>query len=163
MEQKQLVYAKLKEMNIDFQTIEHPAVYTIEEMKALDFPAHATIAKNLFLRNGNGKEHYLLVVEEEQEIDLKEVKTMIASSRLSFASEERLEKYLGLTKGAVSPFGLLNDKQSDVTVYVDSHLKEANVIGLHPNDNTATVFITFEQLLQFIKESNHEIHQLNFD
>lgn len=162
MEQKQLVYAKLEEMNIDFQRIEHPAVYTIEEMKALDFPADSTVAKNLFLRNGNGKEHYLLVLEEDQNIDLKEVKTMIASSRLSFASEERLEKYLGLAQGAVSPFGLLNDKQNDVTVYVDSHLKDANVIGLHPNDNTATVFITFEQLLQFIKETKHEIHQLNF-
>ncbi len=162
MEQKQLVYANLNEINIDFQAIEHPAVYTIEEMKTLDFPAHTTVAKNLFLRNGNGKEHYLLIVEEDQNIDLKEVKAMIASSRLSFASEERLEKYLGLTKGAVSPFGLLNDKQNEVTVYVDNQLKEANVIGFHPNDNTATVFITFEQLLQFIKATNHEVHQLNF-
>jgi len=138
-------------------------VYTIDEMKELDFPPQATIAKNLFLRNGNGKEHYLLIVEEDQDVDLKKVKELIGSSRLSFASEERLQKYLGLAKGAVSPFGLLNDTQNAVKVYIDSHLKQADTIGLHPNDNTATVFITFEQLLQFIKETNHEIHQLNFD
>lgn len=138
-------------------------MYTIDEMKELDFPPQATIAKNLFLRNGNGKEHYLLIVEEDQDVDLKKVKELIGSSRLSFASEERLQKYLGLAKGAVSPFGLLNDTQNAVKVYIDSHLKQADTIGLHPNDNTATVFITFEQLLQFIKETNHEIHQLNFD
>ncbi|HHV11560.1 MAG TPA: prolyl-tRNA synthetase associated domain-containing protein [Clostridiales bacterium] len=162
MSKKQLVYDKLADMGIPFQTVEHVAVFTIEEMQILDFPPHLKIAKNLFLRDAKGKRHFLVVVDAQQEVNLKHLEKVLNSTKLSFASEERLQTYLGLTKGAVSPFGLLNDTDNHVEVYFDKKLREGSAIGIHPNDNTATVFITFENLLKFIEAIGHQVKLIDF-
>ncbi|WMC92361.1 prolyl-tRNA synthetase associated domain-containing protein [Kineothrix sp. MB12-C1] len=154
---KQLVYDKLTALDIPFQTMEHPAVFTIEEMHALEFPPNARIAKNLFLRDAKGKRHFLLVVDSEQSVNLKQLENVLNCTKLSFASEERLQKYLGLTKGSVTPFGLLNDTDNHVEVFFDKKLQESDSVGVHPNDNTATVLITFDYLLKFIETSGHQV------
>lgn len=162
MSQKQLVYDTLEKMNIPFEKVEHTAVYTIEEMQKLGFPAGATVAKNLFLRDAKGKRHFLIVVGAEQPVNLKYLEEPLQSTKLSFASEERLQKHLGLAKGSVSPFGLLNDAEQWVEFYLDEKLLAHQVIGVHPNDNTATVFISPENLLQFVGATGHELHSIRF-
>ena len=103
------IYDLLNAKNIPFTCTEHRPVYSMEELDALEMPADAVICKNLFLRNSNGKQHFLLTVPAATPVDLKELAVKLASSRLSFASAERLEKYLKLQSGLVSPFGLLKD------------------------------------------------------
>ena len=98
------IYDLLNAKNIPFTCTEHRPVYSMEEFDVLDIPANAVICKNLFLRNSNGKQHFLLTVPAATPVDLKELAVKLASSRLSFASAERLEKYLGLQSGLVSPF-----------------------------------------------------------
>lgn len=162
MNQKQLVYDTLTGMKIPFQSIEHRAVFTVEEMQSLNFPAGSRIAKNLFLRDAKGKRHFLVVADADQPVDLKQMEQVLASAKLSFASEERLQKHLGLTKGSVSPFGLINDRACSVEVYLDEKLQGADRVAVHPNDNTATVFITFDDLLQFISSTEHKVNLINF-
>lgn len=162
MNEKQIVCNVLTDMEISFQLVEHQAVFTIEEMSQLAFPPNTIIAKNLFLRDAKGKRHFLVVADTKQKIDLKQMETMLGCKRLSFASEERLEKYLGLTKGAVSPFGLLNDINHDVEVYLDKKLKSAEIIGVHPNDNTATVLLAFDDLIKFVSSTNHKANLVDF-
>lgn len=157
MDKKKLVYDKLIDMNIPFQAVEHAAVYTIEEMQMLDFPPKSRIAKNLFLRDAKGKRHFLVVADAEHEVNLKQLETVLNCTKLSFASEERLQTHLGLAKGAVSPFGLLNDTANHVEFYLDKKLREGDTMGIHPNDNTATVFITFDNLLKFIGAIGHPV------
>lgn len=106
---KNNIYDLLNAKNIPFTCTEHRPVYSMEELDALEMPADVVICKNLFLRNSNGKQHFLLTVPTATPVDLKELAVKLASSRLSFASAERLEKYLKLQSGLVSPFGLLND------------------------------------------------------
>lgn len=113
------IYDLLNAKNIPFTCTEHRPVYSMEEFDVLDIPANAVICKNLFLRNSNGKQHFLLTVPAATPVDLKELAVKLASSRLSFASAERLEKYLGLQSGLVSPFGLLNDTSKSV-IFVSS-------------------------------------------
>ena len=103
------IYDLLNAKNIQFTCTEHRPVYSMEELDALEMPADAVICKNLFLRNSNGKQHFLLTVPAATPVDLKQLAASLGSSRLSFASAERLEKYLKLQSGLVSPFGLLND------------------------------------------------------
>ena len=160
MEQKQLVYDKLSEMKIPYNAIEHEAVFTIEEMKKLDFPEGCAVAKNLFLRDAKGKRHFLLATHHDQSIDLKSLGEKFGSTKLSFASDERLSKYLGVTKGAVSPLGLLNDSESAVEFYIDEALRSCNMLGVHPNDNTATVFIDCSDLIKLIQSTNHKVNFL---
>lgn len=162
MEQKQFVYNKLSEMEIPYTAIEHSAVYTIEEMKKLDFPENCTVAKNLFLRDAKGKRHFLLATYHDQPIDLKALEEKFGSTKLSFASDERLLKYLGVTKGAVSPLGLLNDVEQGVEFYIDESLRGCPMLGIHPNDNTATVFLSCDNLVKLLKLTNHETNFIKF-
>lgn len=158
---KEKVLNRLNELNIDYEIINHPPVYTIEEVISLNLEEKGEIAKNLFLKNSNGKTHYLVVLKGDKKADLKAIRSQINSSALSFASEERLMKYLGLQKGAVTPLGVINDEDSCVKVVIDNDLKNEKIIGVHPNVNTATIWIAYEDLENFIKESNNEILYVN--
>ena len=72
------------------------------------------------------------------------------AGNLSFASEERLEKYLGLKQGSVSPFGLMNDTDHAVEFFIDKNLSKCKSLGIHPLENTATVFLSFKDLDKFL-------------
>lgn len=149
---KNSIYALLNNKHIHFTYTEHQPVYSMEELDALAIPASAVICKNLFLRNSSGKQHFLLTVPATTPVDLKQLAAKLASSRLSFASAELLEKYLGLQSGLVSPFGLLNDTSKSVIFVSSQDLPPATIIGIHPNDNTATVWLTFGDLLSLLSE-----------
>ncbi len=152
MDKKQAVYKLLDERNIVFEAVEHPAVYTIEEMDALTLPHPEAVVKNLFLRDAKGKRHFLVVMDKNKSADLKRLRDEIGCTALSFASEERLAKYLALTKGEVTPFGVLNDEERAVEVFFDRDLENRPLLGVHPNDNTATVFVSFAGLWRVLKE-----------
>lgn len=154
---KNSIYALLNNKHIHFTYTEHRPVYSMEELDALKMPADAVICKNLFLRNSNGKQHFLLTVHAATPIDLKQLATSLDSSRLSFASAERLEKYLRLQSGLVSPFGLLNDTSKSIIFVSSKNLPSSAIIGIHPNDNTATVWLTFGDLLSLLSELKVEV------
>jgi Ala-tRNA(Pro) deacylase len=146
---------KLKEMNITYTMEEHPAVYTIEEMENLGICED--VVKNLFLRDAKGTRHFLVVLPKDKQADIKKISEQIGSSRLSFASEERLGRYLKLTPGSVSPLGILNDADASVEVVFDKALKGQKRVGVHPNDNTATVWLSFDDLQGIIKRNGNMI------
>ena len=161
MDRKESILNKLDELNIPYEIINHPPVYTIKEMEDLNLNKKGHIVKNLFLKNSNGKKHYLVVLKGDKKADLKSIRSQINSTALSFASEERLEKHLGLLKGAVTPLGIINDNDHSVNVVLDEDLKNEKIIGVHPNVNTATVFITFDDLLKFINTFGNEVFYVN--
>ncbi|WP_455540157.1 prolyl-tRNA synthetase associated domain-containing protein [Terrisporobacter sp.] len=161
MDKREKVLNKLNELEIKYKLIDHPPVYTIDAMDELNLSEHGHIVKNLFLKNSNGKKHYLVVLKGDKKADLKSIKSQINSTSLSFASEERLEKYLGLLKGAVTPLGIINDEDHCVCIVLDKDLKNEEFIGIHPNVNTATVFISYNDLLKFINTFGNKIFYVN--
>ena len=118
------------------------------------------VCKNLFMRDFKGKNHFLLSVPGEKKVDLKSVSEKIGSSKLSFGSAERLMKYLGVEQGSVSPLGILNDESKSVVMVFDSDLK-GKAIGIHPNDNTSTLWIDFDVLCDLITEHGNDIMLIN--
>ena len=154
---KQEIYEFLTAKGIDFEKLEHDAVYTIEEMEKAGITAKGTVCKNLFLRDAKGKNHFLVTVPEEKRIDLKILAEQLGSTKLSFASAERLSKYLGVGQGCVSPLGILNDESKSVTVVFDKDLQFNNAVGIHPNDNTASIWITFDSINTIIKEHGNKV------
>lgn len=160
MKGKEEVTSLLDTMGIRYEMVEHEPVYTIADMQELGLDKAGKIPKNLFLRNANGKEHYLLVMENDRETDLGAIKDMIGSTRLSFASEQRLEKYLGLAKGAVTPFGVINDVNREVKVIFDKGLKDGEVIGVHPNTNTATIYLSLKDLKSVVVKNGNEVSSI---
>lgn len=161
MDVKQQVYDKLDELGITYEVDEHPAAFTIEEVDRLGIFDKGTGCKNLFLRDGSGKRHFLLVAPEHKEVDLKSVREQIGSSRLSFGSAERLERCLKLTQGSVSPFGILNDSEGNVELIFDRDLIGDEKVGFHPNINTATVWLKFEDLLKVIEDNGNNVMYVN--
>jgi Ala-tRNA(Pro) deacylase len=149
--ERDLVFDKLDELKIKYSVIEHPPVYTIEEMDTLGIFDGVNICKNLFVRNDKGDKHYLIVVCKSKQANLKEISAKIPESRLSFASEERLQKYFRLKKGEVTPLGIINDEEHSVIIILDNDLDCKKPLGVHPNDNTATVVLSFYDLIKYIK------------
>ena len=161
MDKKEKVLKKLDELNINYKLIDHPPVYTIEAMEELKLDENGHVVKNLFLKNSNGKKHYLVVLKGDKKADLKSIKSQINSTALSFASEERLEKHLGLLKGALTPLGIINDEEHLVNVVLDRDLQNEKMLGFHPNVNTSTVFMSYNDLIKFINTFGNEIFYVN--
>jgi Ala-tRNA(Pro) deacylase len=144
------LYAALTDLGIAWVRHEHPPVFTVEEAERHWSEVRGAHCKNLFLRNKKGNHHYLVVIESSKQADLRRLNTLLDEDRLSFASPERLKRFLGLDPGAVSPFGLLNDAGREVVVVLDQDLRGAETVNFHPNVNTATVGISYGDLERFI-------------
>ena len=144
------VLDRLLSLGIPYERYEHPPVPTVEEAAQHWAGIDAAHCKNLFLRNQKGNRHYLVIIMHTKRADLRAVANQIGDGKLSFASPERLKTYLGVTPGAVSPAGLINDREHHVRVFLDRDLKNVSRISFHPNVNTATVTVAvadFQRLL----------------
>lgn len=160
--QKQRVYDALDKMKIKYEVVEHEPVHTMEDMDRLGLPEKGTLCKNLFLRDSKGKRHFLVTADEKTKVDLKDLGRKLGAGSLSFASEDRLEKYLGLKQGSVSPFGLMNDADHQVEFFIDKSLSRCKSLGIHPMDNTATVFLSFKDLDKFLWNLDVDVIQVKF-
>lgn len=150
----------LDKLQISYETHHHPPVYTVEQAEEHWKSIKGTHCKNLFVRNKKGKRHYLVILESRKRADLRDLNSQLGEDRLSFASPERLNRYLGLEPGAVSPFGLINDRDKAVRVVLDKDLKEAEWVSFHPNVNTATVTITFKDFEKYLEWCGNSIRSL---
>ena len=154
------IYQYLTENNIWHEITQHEAVYNMEELKAVELPYPEWDAKNLFVRDDKKRNYYLITVKGEKRVDLKEFRKQNGLRNLSFASEADLMEYMRLIPGAVSPLGLLNDPEHQVQFYLDAELA-GNKIGVHPNDNTATVWMETNDLIKLIQNNGNEVHVVN--
>lgn len=151
------VYHALDRLGISYQRYEHPPVFTAEEAAAHWADIPATRVKNLFLRNKKGDRHYLVILEIGKQVDLRQLVRILGDDRLSFGSPERLMTHLGLTPGAVSPFGLLSDSSHRVQVVLDGDLRSSERLIFHPNVNTASVTISFADLQRFLAAQGNPV------
>ena len=149
-DQKKRVYDALDKLKIKYEVVEHEPVHTMEDMDKLGLPEKGTLCKNLFLRDSEGKRDFLVTCDEKKKVDLKSLGRQLGAGNLSFASEERLEKYLGVKQGSVTPFGLMNDTDHAVEFFIDKDLSKCKSMGIHPLENTATVFLSFKDLDKFL-------------
>ena len=140
--QKVDVYHYLDSRNIWHEITEHEAVYSMGELSSVTLPYPEADAKNLFVRDDKKQKYYLITVKGDKRVDLKAFRQRNHTRPLSFAAPEELRMMLGLVPGSVSPFGLLHDEQGRVEFFLDRAFLEApGLIGIHPNDNTATVWL----------------------
>ena len=153
---KQEIYDYLQKEKIAFEVTEHGAVYTMEQAVRLQLPYPEAEAKNLFVRDDKREHYYLITVKGDKRIDLKSFRQRNATRRLSFASPEELYQYLGLLPGAVTPLGLLNDGENKVKLYLDEEFADG-IIGVHPNDNTATVWLKTADLVAIFRARGQEV------
>jgi Ala-tRNA(Pro) deacylase len=166
------VHTFLENNSIEFVNHTHPPLPTIE--LALEFwkEIDSTHCKNLFFRNHKGNRHYLVVFECHKELSIHTLEKSLRQGKLSFASQERMERCLGLLPGSVSPFGLINDMNLTdeagnpkegvaakelfenghrVKLFLDQDLKTAERLSFHPCDNTASTVVSNDDFLRFLE------------
>jgi Uncharacterized conserved protein len=151
IEKRQKVFDHLGQLGIEYSVTEHPAVFSIDEMRGLGIIAKGEVCKNLFLRDAAGKRHFLVILPHDKTVSMKTLQQKLDTTRLSFASHERLALYLKLAQGEVTPFGILNDGNRNVELIVDASLAANPCLGVHPNDNTATLWISFNDLYRAVE------------
>lgn len=148
------VYEILKALDINYEEIEHRAVYTIEEALKENIPDRikGVECKNLFVKGK--KKFYLIFLEASKRANLKQLALIVGEPKLSFASEVDLQQILGLEVGSVTPLGIINDVNNEVTLLLDKSLK-SSIVLVHPNVNTKTLAIKFDDLLKIMDYTNH--------
>ncbi len=147
--QKEL-YDLLDKLSIQFEYHEHPPLATIEDAKIHWKDYNSARCKNIFFRNHKGDRHYLVILEHLRQLNIRDLEKRLRQGKLTFASDKRLKKYLGLEPGSVSPFGLINDRENHVHLFIDEKLNEADRLAFHPNLNTASLVISKSDLLKFL-------------
>lgn len=150
----------LRDMGIEFERTEHPAVYNMAELAQISIPHPEADAKNLFVRDDKKRQYYLITVRGDKRVDLKEFRRAQGTRPLSFASAEELSSILGLIPGAVTPLGVLNDEARRVKVFLDRAFA-GGLVGVHPNDNTATLWLRAEDLIRVVREHGNEIEYID--
>ena len=158
---KAAVLSLLAQKQIAYRIVEHERVFTSKEGKALGLPNGERVAKNLFLRDDKKQQYYLAVVQQNCRLNLKALRARLGSRPLTFASEEDLMRLLGLSKGAVTPLGVLHDEAGRVQVLLGEYFLDGQ-IGVHPNENTATVWLDAADLAALLAEYAHPVSWLNF-
>ena len=150
------LYQLLDELHIAYEYIEHPPAPTIEIAKQYWAGHDAQHCKNLFFRNHKGNRHYLVILNCDRDMAIHDIEKQLHQGKLSFASEVRMDKYLGVKPGSVTPFGLINDTEHHVTVFLDHTLQQAEKLSFHPCINTASLIIKREDLIKFFDYCGNE-------
>lgn len=154
---KQEVYEFLQAKGVTYEVTEHKAVYNMDELAEVELPYPEADAKNLFVRDDKKSSYYLITVRGSKRVDLQEFRKAYGTRRLSFASAEDLVRLLGLFPGSVTPLGLLNNTERNVKLFLDSDFADDDLIGVHPNENTATVWLKAGDLVRLIREHGNEV------
>ena len=145
------LYKILDELGIQYDYYAHPPVPTIELARQYWKNIRATHCKNLFFRNHKGNRHYLVIIEHEHDLVIRDLEQRLKQGKLSFASDERMMRYLGLTPGSVSPYGLIHDQNHHVHLFLDQNLRKSDKISFHPCINTASLVVSFGDFEKFLK------------
>ena len=144
------VYAVLNELAISYERFEHDAAMTMADCSVFDAGKQAAHCKNLFLTNRQGTRFYLMLVVGDKPFQTSRISHQLGVSRLSFGTAEQLMETLGVTPGAVTPMGLIQDTQHQVHVLLDRDIAGWGEIIVHPNVNTASIVLKTADLLRLI-------------
>ncbi|MFM2477593.1 YbaK/EbsC family protein [Celerinatantimonas sp. MCCC 1A17872] len=156
LEKRQCIADALARLNITYQCYEHPPLDNCHRADELALVRSGQRIKTLFLQDNPGKRHFLLVVPAHTQVNLKQLASDNQTKRLGFASARRLQKYLNLTPGSVSPLGLIFDKDQKVELWIEQNLwHDAKALQCHPGDNRQTWVIDKSDLERFFHWTEH--------
>ncbi len=149
----------LKELNVEYELVQHNAVYTIEEAELEPALTGRTEIKNLFIQDDKGKRQYLVMMPGHKKLDMKTLATDLDEKKIRFCSSEKVESMLGVKPGSVSLFCCLNPNSHHVKVILDKQLLSLPELGMHPIINTATIFIHPKDI-HIILEKLHQEYKM---
>jgi len=156
------LYQLLSELDISYTLYKHPPAPTIEIARQYWKNIPTAHCRNIFFRNHKGNRHYLVVIEHLNELPIHQLEKRLKQGKLTFASPERMMRYLGVSPGSVSPYGLINDATHHVHLFIDEMLKSAETISFHPLVNTVSISTRFDDFVRFLEWTGNTYEFINF-
>ena len=151
MDAYQQVANTLQELEITFDVVEHPPVFTTEQADSYIEGMEGVRTKSMFLTNRKKTQYYLLIMDDQKSLDMDLFKDLVSANRIRMASADSLYEKMQLPAGTVSPFGLLNNEEKDILVYFDKDIVSEDIMTFHPNTNEQTIFIKSKDLFRFLE------------
>ena len=158
MDAYQQVANKLQELGITFDVVEHPPAFTTEQADSYIEGMEGVRTKTMFLTNKKKTQYYLLIMDDSKRLDMLRFKEIVSANQIKMASEKSLYEKMMLPPGTVSPFGLLNNKEKDIKVYIDKEIIGEERMCFHPNTNEKTIFIKTSDLLKFLESIECDVN-----
>lgn len=152
--EEQLAYELLDRYQVSFDRLDHPPISSVRDV---DVVLPGQQVKNLFLKDKKGRRYYLYILPDEKQANLKALAAFLGESRLSFASDERVEELLHVLPGTITPFGLYFDRDHLVELIVDSSVDSHLTVGFHPFVNSTTLNIAYSDFQRMMEELDHPI------
>ncbi len=152
------VIKKLKELNIEYELVEHEPALTTEQADEFIEGIEGVRTKTMFLTNKKKKNFYMVIMDDSKMMDMDKFKDMVDEKKVKMASEESLYEKMMLPPGVVSPFGLLNNEDKDIRVYIDKEIVGEDRMSFHPNTNEKTIFVKTEDLLKFLENIDYPVN-----
>ncbi len=153
---KEQVFKELEKMGIEYEVVNHPPVFTTQEADAYIEGKEGVRSKTMFMSDKKKRNFYLLILDDSKRLDIKKIGEQINEKSLRLGNEENLKSKMNLKFGSVSPFGLLNNKDKDIKVYVDKEILNEKIITFHPNENDVTIFIKITDMFKFFDNLNYK-------
>ena len=153
---KEQVFKELDKMGIKYEVVDHPPALTTQEADDYIEGKEGVRSKTMFMSDKKKRNFYLLILDDAKRLDIKKIGELIGEKSLRLGNEENLKNKMNLQFGVVSPFGLLNNNEKDIKVYVDKELLNEEIITFHPNENTATIFIKMNDMFKFFDNLNYK-------
>ena len=142
--------AELDRLGIKYTVVDHPAAETTEQADHYIESLEGARTKTMFLHDKKQR-HYLVIMDDRKRMDFKAFQEISGAKRISMAKDEEITAELGLRPGIISPFGLMNNQEKDVQVYIDQMVLDQPIWTFHPNENTHTIFLANQDVLRFIE------------
>lgn len=158
MDQYKIVEEKLNELGIGFEIVDHPPALTTEEADRFIEGIEGVRTKTMFLTNRKKTSYYLLIMDDRKRLDMKDFGEICGAKGIKIASSESLYEKMKLPPGVVSPFGLLNNQDRDIAVYIDREIVAEARMSFHPNTNEKTIFLDTKDLLIYLESIGYDVH-----
>ncbi|MEI8203576.1 MAG: prolyl-tRNA synthetase associated domain-containing protein [Bacteroidota bacterium] len=150
------LYERLELLQIEFDYYEHPPAPTVAIASQYWKDIASAHCKNLFFRNHKGNRHYLVVIDYRQDLSIHDLELRLKQGKLTFASPERMHRFLGVEPGSVTPFGIINDEHQHVKLFLDENLLKQERLTFHPCINTASLVIKLNDFMRFLDSCGNE-------
>lgn len=152
------VIDKLKELNIDYDIVEHEPALTTEQADKFIEGKEGVRTKTMFLTNKKKRNFYLVIMDDYKRLDMNKFKELVKEKQIKLASEESLYEKMKLAPGVVSPFGLLNNDDKDIKIYIDKEIVNEEIMTFHPNTNEKTMFLKTIDLFRYFDDIGYEVN-----
>ncbi len=152
------VFDKLESLDIEYQVVEHEAALTTEMADKFIEGIEGVRTKTMFLTNKKKTAWFLVIMDDNKRMDMEHFGELAETKRIKMASEDSLYEKMMLPPGVVSPFGLLNNADHDIEVYIDKEIIDEKRMSFHPNTNTMTLFLDTTDLLKYLDDIGYPAH-----